>query len=93
MNFLSKESLKEEYKPREQSINNLAMQNMSSLMMTEIKTDYVLQVIDSPYVPENPTGLTRFMLFQISIILGVLLSTLSIYFNNLFNYTLKETDD
>ena len=93
LNFLSKESLKEEYKPIEQSINNLAMQNMSSLMMTEIKTDYVLQVIDSPYVPENPTGLTRFMLFQISIILGVLLSTLSIYFNNLFNYTLKETDD
>lgn len=79
LDFLLKESLNEAYKPVQQSINNIALQKMSKLVLAEITEDYALQIIDKPYLPEEKHSPNRFLIFQIGFTIALILSLFKIY--------------
>ena len=54
------------------SINRMIEGQMKTQMMAKIKKDYVLSIIDPPYVPENKSKPTRSIICIIGAILGVI---------------------
>lgn len=56
------------------SINNLIETHLEKVMMSTIAEDYVLEVIDPPFIPELKYSPSRFLIVFMSLLLGFLIS-------------------
>ncbi len=59
-------------------INSLIYKNLNTLMTTDTKDDYILEILDPPYLPEVKSGPVRSLICIIITIVGTLLSIMSV---------------
>ena len=69
------------------SINNLIEAQLEIQMMSNINEDYVLIIIDPPYIPEKSLGNSKLLIVIFSFIFGLLIS--SLYFLTRYLYEKK----
>ena len=56
------------------SINELIQNQLETLMLTNIKSDYFLTIIDKPFLPEKKTSPSRAVISIVGFLLGILFS-------------------
>ena len=58
------------------SINNLYESQLRKQMLSNIREEYIVNVIDAPFVPEKKTGPTRSIICIVVTLIGGILSIL-----------------
>jgi LPS O-antigen subunit length determinant protein (WzzB/FepE family) len=73
------------------SINNLYESQLRKKMLANIREEYIINVIDAPFVPEKKTGPTRSIICILITLIGGILSVLYILIDSLIFKKRKKT--
>ena len=73
------------------SINNLYESQLRKKMLANIREEYIINLIDAPFVPEKKTGPTRSIICIIITLIGGILSVLYVLIDSLIFKKRKKT--
>ena len=83
--FLENEIQKTKQKELTSSINDIISSQLKIKMFSDIKDDYLLTAIDSPYIPEVRSSPNRALICIVLTIIGVLFGILTVVSRNFFS--------
>lgn len=69
-------------------ISQLMLKNLQTQMLTKVREDYVLRVIDPPYIPELKSKPSRAIICIFGTFLGTILSSIFILFSHYYEVNL-----
>ena len=67
-----------------ESINILFEKELKTKMFANIRTDYIVEYVDSPYIPENKYSPSRSLICIIGIMLGLFFSISYVILKEIF---------
>ena len=67
--------------PVQDSVNKLIDLELKKKMMANVKKDYLLKIIDPPFVPEEKSRPSRALICILGFILGIFISITFIFLN------------
>jgi len=83
--FLENEIQKTKQKELTSSINDIISSQLKIKMFSDIKDDYLITAIDSPYIPEVRSSPNRALICIVLTIIGVLFGILTVVSRNFFS--------
>ena len=80
LNYLREEIVNEKINSLKEALIQLTESQLNTKMVTNIKDDYAVTIIDKPYIPEKKSKPQRSIICIIGTILSFLISMLTAYF-------------